>query len=90
MIGVIVKYGVKFRTIMICGACKPKNLVVTVLISAIALSGYLISNSAFAQEPGASGGSSSKLIGAGMAFGLAALGAGIGLGFVGAAGLSCH
>lgn len=87
MIGVIVKYGVKFRTIMICGACKPKNLVV-VLISAIALSGYLISNSAFAQEPGASGGSSSKLIGAGMAFGLAALGAGIGLGFVGAAGLA--
>ena len=31
---------------------------------------------------------SSKLIGAGMAFGLAALGAGIGLGFVGAAGLA--
>ena len=88
MIGVIVKYGVKFRTIMICGACKPKNLAVMVLISAIALSGYLISNSAFAQEPGASGGSSSKLIGAGMAFGLAALGAGIGLGFVGAAGLA--
>jgi V/A-type H+/Na+-transporting ATPase subunit K len=31
---------------------------------------------------------SSKLIGAGMAFGLAAAGAGIGLGFVGAAGLA--
>jgi V/A-type H+-transporting ATPase subunit K len=31
---------------------------------------------------------SSKLIGAGIAFGLAALGAGIGLGFVGAAGLA--
>ena len=73
---------------MICGACKPKNLAVMVLMSAIALSGYLISNSAFAQEPGASGGSSSKLIGAGMAFGLAALGAGIGLGFVGAACLA--
>ena len=45
---------------------------------------------AFAQE-GAAGpeaDASSKLIGAGMAFGLAALGAGIGLGFVGAAGLA--
>ncbi|MFZ0345693.1 MAG: ATP synthase subunit C [Nitrososphaeraceae archaeon] len=44
---------------------------------------------AFAQEPaGAESAASSKLIGAGMAFGLAALGAGIGLGFVGAAGLA--
>lgn len=40
---------------------------------------------AFAQEEADA---SSKLIGAGMAFGLAALGAGIGLGFVGAAGLA--
>jgi V/A-type H+-transporting ATPase subunit K len=44
---------------------------------------------AFAQEGTAgSDAASSKLIGAGMAFGLAALGAGIGLGFVGAAGLA--
>jgi V/A-type H+-transporting ATPase subunit K len=45
---------------------------------------------AFAQEEtaGAETAASSKLIGAGMAFGLAALGAGIGLGFVGAAGLA--
>lgn len=44
---------------------------------------------AFAQEETAGTDSaSSKLIGAGMAFGLAALGAGIGLGFVGAAGLA--
>ncbi|MFZ0568269.1 MAG: ATP synthase subunit C [Nitrososphaeraceae archaeon] len=45
---------------------------------------------AFAQEEpaGAESAASSKLIGAGMAFGLAALGAGIGLGFVGAAGLA--
>jgi V/A-type H+/Na+-transporting ATPase subunit K len=44
---------------------------------------------AFAQEGAASSdAASSKLIGAGMAFGLAALGAGIGLGFVGAAGLA--
>jgi V/A-type H+-transporting ATPase subunit K len=44
---------------------------------------------AFAQEAeGSEAAASSKLIGAGMAFGLAALGAGIGLGFVGAAGLA--
>jgi V/A-type H+-transporting ATPase subunit K len=45
---------------------------------------------AFAQEEtaGSDTAASSKLIGAGMAFGLAALGAGIGLGFVGAAGLA--
>jgi V/A-type H+/Na+-transporting ATPase subunit K len=44
---------------------------------------------AFAQEETAgSDSAASKLIGAGMAFGLAALGAGIGLGFVGAAGLA--
>ena len=45
---------------------------------------------AFAQEEtaGSDSAASSKLIGAGMAFGLAALGAGIGLGFVGAAGLA--
>jgi V/A-type H+-transporting ATPase subunit K len=45
---------------------------------------------AFAQEETAASetAASSKLIGAGLAFGLAALGAGIGLGFVGAAGLA--
>src|SRR5215207_1469865 len=44
---------------------------------------------AFAQESPAAGGDvGHKLIGAGMAFGLAAPGAGIGLGFVGAAGLA--
>lgn len=42
---------------------------------------------AFAQEDAASAGGS-KLLGAGLAFGLAAAGAGIGLGFVGAAGLA--
>ncbi|HXV46253.1 MAG TPA: ATP synthase subunit C [Nitrososphaera sp.] len=42
---------------------------------------------AFAQEAGADAGGS-KLLGAGLAFGLAAAGAGIGLGFVGAAGLA--
>ena len=61
-------------------------------VSAIALVGSLATNfEAYAQESGAkatSDGGSSKLIGAGMAFGLAAAGSGIGLGFVGAAGLA--
>ena len=45
---------------------------------------------AFAQEPAVSstGDNSAKLLGAGLAFGLAALGAGIGLGYVGSAGLA--
>jgi V/A-type H+/Na+-transporting ATPase subunit K len=44
---------------------------------------------AYAQEAGSTADASSfKLIGAGVAFGLAALGAGIGLGYVGAAGLA--
>ena len=59
----------------------------------IALLVIIISGStglAFAQEPAASstGDNSTKLIGAGLAFGLAALGAGIGLGYVGSAGLA--
>lgn len=48
-----------------------------------------VGSTAYAQEAGSAGDSGSfKLIGAGMAFGLAALGAGIGLGYVGAAGLA--
>jgi V/A-type H+-transporting ATPase subunit K len=59
-----------------------------VVLTSIALAGLV--GQAFAQESAVPGGDSgsSKLIGAGMAFGLAALGAGIGLGFVGAAGLA--
>ncbi len=59
-----------------------------VVLTSIALAG--LGGQASAQESPAPGGDSgsSKLIGAGMAFGLAALGAGIGLGFVGAAGLA--
>jgi V/A-type H+-transporting ATPase subunit K len=62
-----------------------------VLIFLLALSGvFLVSGVtelAYAQE---SGGSSdgSKLIGAGIAFGVAAGGAGVGLGYVGSAGLA--
>ena len=43
---------------------------------------------AYAQEDGASSDGSLKILGAGLAFGLAAFGAGIGLGQVGAAGLA--
>ena len=59
-----------------------------VVLPSIALAG--LGGQAFAQESSdtVGGRGSSKLIGAGMAFGLAALGAGIGLGFVGAAGLA--
>jgi len=57
------------------------------LTIAIAFSGLMGFEKAFAQGANdASGGS--KLLGAGLAFGLAAAGAGIGLGFVGAAGLA--
>jgi V/A-type H+-transporting ATPase subunit K len=59
---------------------------VLAILSSIALAGF--GGQAFAQEATPSADAGSKLIGAGMAFGLAALGAGIGLGFVGAAGLA--
>jgi len=51
---------------------------------------FLYNNWAFAQAEtgGTSDAGSAKFIGAGMAFGLAAAGSGIGLGFVGAAGLA--
>ena len=49
--------------------------------------GYLINN-AYAQEEATAAGGSLKFIGAGVAFGLAALGAGIAIGGVGAAGLA--
>lgn len=57
---------------------------VLAILTSIALVGF--GGQAFAQEGAIDTGS--KLIGAGMAFGLAAAGAGIGLGFVGAAGLA--
>jgi len=62
-----------------------------VLFFLLALSGVFLASGitelAYAQE---SGGSSdgSKLIGAGIAFGVAAGGAGVGLGYVGSAGLA--
>jgi len=67
---------------------------ISVILLAIAITSsilFLYNNWAYAQaggKQGASDAGSSKLIGAGMAFGLAAAGSGIGLGFVGAAGLA--
>ncbi|HSA98787.1 MAG TPA: ATP synthase subunit C [Candidatus Nitrosotenuis sp.] len=60
-------------------------LLLTAIVSLSAFTGF-----AFAQEATAakSADSSMKLVGAGLAFGLAACGAGIGLGYVGSAGLA--
>jgi len=67
---------------------KPLSIFLLAVI-AVSLSG--LTGVAHAAEEGASSGGSgdgSKLIGAGLAFGLAAMGAGIGLGYVGSAGLA--
>ncbi|HEY8109679.1 MAG TPA: ATP synthase subunit C [Candidatus Nitrosotenuis sp.] len=60
-------------------------LLLTAIVSLSAVTGF-----AFAQEATttSSDSSSMKLVGAGLAFGLAACGAGIGLGYVGSAGLA--
>ncbi|MDC0605491.1 ATP synthase subunit C [Nitrosopumilus sp.] len=62
--------------------------IVLLLLAAAAISITGSTGVAFAQEAGASNGDSMKLLGAGLAFGIAAGGAGIGLGQVGAAGLA--
>ena len=66
---------------------------VSVILLTIAMTSsilFLYNNWAFGQAEtgGTSDAGSAKFIGAGMAFGLAAAGSGIGLGFVGAAGLA--
>ncbi len=61
-------------------------LLLTALVSVSAFTGF-----AFAQEATtakSADANSMKLVGAGLAFGLAACGAGIGLGYVGSAGLA--
>jgi V/A-type H+-transporting ATPase subunit K len=60
-------------------------LLLTAIVSLSAVTGF-----AFAQEaaPTSSDSGSLKILGAGLAFGLAAFGAGIGLGYVGSAGLA--
>ena len=66
-----------------------KHLVLLLSITAILFLIAGVTDIAYAQEDSSSGSSDgSKLIGAGLAFGLAAGGAGVGLGQVGAAGLA--
>lgn len=62
--------------------------IVLLLLAASAISILGSTGVVFAAEDGASSGDSMKLLGAGLAFGIAAGGAGIGLGQVGAAGLA--
>ncbi len=63
--------------------------IVLLLLATIALSATGLTGLAYAQEEStADSADSMKLLGAGLAFGLAAAGAGIGLGQVGAAGLA--
>lgn len=62
--------------------------IVLLLLATIAISATGFSGLAYAQESTAGSADSMKLLGAGLAFGLAAAGAGIGLGQVGAAGLA--
>ena len=64
---------------------------VYVLVAVLVVSISSLTGLAYAAEDGvvsAAANNSSKLLGAGLAFGLAALGAGIGLGYVGSAGLA--
>ena len=66
-----------------------KPLVLLLSVTAIAFLIAGVTDVAYAQEESSGGPSDgSKLIGAGLAFGLAAGGAGVGLGQVGAAGLA--
>ncbi len=63
--------------------------IVLLLLATIAISTTGLTGIAYAQEESVAGSADSmKLLGAGLAFGLAAAGAGIGLGQVGAAGLA--
>jgi V/A-type H+-transporting ATPase subunit K len=63
-----------------------KPLTLLLLITVISFSA--MSGLAFAQEAATGDAGGSKLLGAGLAFGLAACGAGIGLGIVASAGLA--
>ena len=62
--------------------------IVMLLLAAAVISVIGSTGVAYALEDGASSDGSLKILGAGLAFGLAAFGAGIGLGQVGAAGLA--
>ena len=95
IIVVIIKYGILSRKFMKAEQnLKSWSSSIGVVLSSLIFPLIAMASSqpvlpAYAQEAeGTEAAASSKLIGAGMAFGLAALGAGIGLGFVGAAGLA--
>jgi V/A-type H+-transporting ATPase subunit K len=60
-------------------------LLLTAIVSLTAFTGFAFAQEATTASPDAG---SMKLVGAGLAFGLAACGAGIGLGYVGSAGLA--
>jgi len=62
--------------------------IVLALLTTLAISAIGLTGTVYAQESGADNGAGMKLLGAGLAFGIAAGGAGIGLGQVGAAGLA--
>ena len=62
--------------------------VVLLLLATMIISISGLSAVAYAQEDGGSSSDGSKLLGAGLAFGIAAGGAGLGLGYVGSAGLA--
>lgn len=67
------------------------NFMSTALLAGLAVTIFgIVTYQAFAQEAGTASKAltGEQLIGAGLAFGLAALGAGVGLGYVGAAGLA--
>ncbi len=71
------------------GVQQMKPIVFLLTVAAFSLVAAGLTDLAYAQEEGAGGMSDgSKLIGAGIAFGVAAGGAGVGLGQVGAAGLA--
>jgi len=68
-----------------------KPIVLLLSFAAVALFAAGLTDVAYAaveESPASSGGDGMKFLGAGIAFGVAALGAGIGLGQVGAAGLA--
>ena len=65
-----------------------KPLVFMLSVTAVAFFAAGITDIAYAQESSGGMSDGSKLIGAGIAFGVAAGGAGVGLGYVGSAGLA--
>ncbi len=86
---VIIKYGIYARTINMKRGARDMILALGIIISFTSV--YLIttSSAAYAQTPSnGSDAGASRFLAAGLAFGLAGLGAGVGLGFVGAAGLA--